>query len=117
MSLRFYLAALALAGGLHIPITAWAADQVSAQEACTLLLKRVAVRDHKSFETTRAFYDCDITTWDDPKWHVIGLRSPRKCEGWWECSNLAGWFAVSRETGHVRYWDMGEGAVGAEIEE
>src|SRR5918995_3254046 len=115
MRVPSYLVPLVLLGGLHAPVSAWAADQVAAQEACTLLLKRVAVRDHKSFAATRAFYDCDITTWEDPEWHVIGLRSHRKCEGWWECSNLAAWFAVSRETGHVRYWDVPEDAVGEEI--
>jgi hypothetical protein len=46
----------------------------------------------------------------DDHWYLIALRSNRTCEG--DCSNLMGWYAVHRENGEVREFDIGEFAIG-----
>ena len=91
---------------------------LSSQRACKLLLERMGVHDGVPSAKLKKTWRCDITEDSDNEhtdWWVIGLRSFRKCAGWWECSNLRGWFAVNRNTGEIREWDVGEDAVGGPI--
>jgi hypothetical protein len=105
-----------LLNGILSPGAARGAEDISPTRACTLLRNRIGTLDGLSASAADKLWDCDITTAADPDWYVIGLRSHRNCASWAECSNLRGWFAVNRRSGHVRYWNTAEYVVGDEIQ-
>jgi hypothetical protein len=83
-------------------------------DACTLLEKRIAKLDNLPDSGPVGIgWFCDFSTLGDDQWYVIALRSNRRCES--ICSNLMGWYAVSRRSGSVHTYDMAGLKVGAEV--
>jgi hypothetical protein len=83
-------------------------------QACLVLKKRMGVHDKVPPSELDKTWFCDVATWNDPTWWIIGLHSFRQCDG--ICSSLRGWFAVNRRTGEVREWDVGEWTVGGPVD-
>lgn len=98
------------------PRWAGGAQVVDRHEACILLEKRVAHVDRLPISGPPGMgWYCDFSTLGDASWYVIALRSNRKCPG--ICSNLMGWFAVSRKNGSVHEYDMANLQVGAAVKD
>ena len=65
---------------------AWAAQEalLSAPQACSLLKKRMGIRDGVPPSDLEKVWSCDVMPDDRSKhsdWWVIGLRSFRQCDG------------------------------------
>ena len=91
-------------------------ESLSGPEACKRLMERMGVHDGVSPDKLKQTWFCGTATDsknDHPDWLVIALRSFRECDGF--CSNLRGWFAVNRNTGEVREWNVGEWMIGKQI--
>ena len=84
-------------------------------QACSVVQKRVAaVSGLPAVGPKGMGWFCDHSDLQKD-WFVLALRSNRKCEG--ICSNLMGWYAVSKATGKVHEFIVADMQVGAEISE
>lgn len=87
---------------------------LSKDDACQVLRKRVSeVDDLPVSGPVGVGWFCDFSTLGRNRWYVVALRSHRACDG--KCSNLMGWYAVSRQTGAVHNYDIAELKVGSEL--
>ena len=82
--------------------------------SCSLLKKTVARLD--SLPVTGppgAGWFCDFSSLSGSRWFVVALRSNRACGG--DCSNLIGWYAISRRNGEIHSYDIAKLRVGLRL--
>jgi hypothetical protein len=91
-----------------------APQSITKDGACARLKKAVATLDGiPESGPVGVGWFCDFSRYQGNTIYVIALRSNRKCDG--PCSNLMGWYAVSRTNGSIHDFDVAEMKVGATI--
>jgi hypothetical protein len=91
--------------------TAVAAGPLSKTTSCSLLKKKVArLQGLPETGPEGSGWFCDFSRLSGSRWFVVALRSNRACNG--DCSNLMGWYAVSRRNGEIHSYDVANLRVG-----
>ena len=87
----------------------------SSEAACSILKRRIGEFDKvdENIVDTTWFCDADYDL-SNQDWWVIGLRAFNACEDGC-CSNLRGWFAVSKHSDEVREYNMAELIIGKSL--
>ena len=109
--MRISLALVLFAFALPLDATAVAGGRLEKPAACALLKKKVAHLNSlpQTGPPGMGWY-CDFTNLSGNRWFVVALRAHRACEG--NCSNLMGWYAISRRNGEIHAYDVAKLKVG-----
>lgn len=82
-----------------------AGGHLTKASSCASLKKTVArIKSLPETGPPGAGWFCDFSSLSGNRWYVVALRSNRSCGG--DCSNLLGWYAISRRNGEIHSYDI-----------